>query len=167
VHVGALTVHTPSFQTSLSNDLSNGSSPFCASHNASNTGSSKLLQQRASATAVAWAFEEMSSHTINLMISSTLRHGCIESRGYFLLLTCASKVRGTLTTHDQGRSFQSVVVYPNCRCESWISDVLFHHGQLTRAVIPQTAAIRPSKLCTTLTCRLISMLLLRVALSIT
>ena len=78
--VSALTVHSPSFQTSSGNDLSNGSSRFWVSHNTSNTGSSKFFRQHTSATAAALAFDSASSHAISLMISSTLRQACIYPR---------------------------------------------------------------------------------------
>ena len=75
--VDVLTVHLPPFQTSPGKDLSNGSSRPWVSHNVSNTGSSKLLQQHVSATAVALAFDATSSQAISLTISSTLRQACI------------------------------------------------------------------------------------------
>ena len=77
--VCALTVNLRSFQTSPGKDLSNGRSLFCVFHSTSNPGSSKLLQQHAKATAVAFAFDPTSSYAISLRISSTLRHGCIDS----------------------------------------------------------------------------------------
>ena len=76
--VGALTVNLlGGFHTSLGKDASNGNSSFWASHNVSNTGSSKLLWQRASAAAVALASDATSSWATSLTISSTLRQGCI------------------------------------------------------------------------------------------
>ena len=76
----ARSVHPPSFQTSGGKDLSNGSIPSWVSHNTSNTGSSKLLQQHASATAAALILDPTSWRTMSLMISSTLRQACIRSR---------------------------------------------------------------------------------------
>ena len=66
-----------SSQASCGIHLSSGVSRSCVSHNASNTGSSKLLQQHANATAVAFASEATSSHARSLRISSTLRQECI------------------------------------------------------------------------------------------
>jgi hypothetical protein len=77
--VDALTVHPSSCQTSPGNNSSNGSSPSCIAHNASNTGSSNLLRQHASPTAVAFPLDATSSLAMNLTISSTLRQECIES----------------------------------------------------------------------------------------
>ena len=71
-----------SFQTSRGKHLSSGVSWYCVSHNASNTGSSKLLQQHANATAVALASDTTSSHARSLRISSTSRQGwCILDPG--------------------------------------------------------------------------------------
>jgi len=77
---GTLTMHPSSTQTSPGKDLSNGCSRFCSAHNASNAGSSKLLQQQAKATAVPFPPDPTSSQAMRLKISSTLRQGCIESR---------------------------------------------------------------------------------------
>ena len=77
--IGALTVYLPSFQTSPGKDLSNRSTLSWVSHNTSNAGSSKVLQQQAKATAVAFASDPTSSRTRSLRISSTLRHTCIGS----------------------------------------------------------------------------------------
>ena len=49
----------------------------CVSHNASSKGSSKILQQHANETAVAFASDATSSCARSLKISSTLRQGCI------------------------------------------------------------------------------------------
>ena len=78
--VGTLTVYPPSFQTSAGKESSNGSSPPWVSYNASNTESSKPLQQHARATAVALAPDPTSLQTMSLRISSTLRQGCIGPR---------------------------------------------------------------------------------------
>ena len=75
--VGVLTLHSSSFQTSLGKDLSNGRSCSWVSHSVSDTGSSKLLRQRANATAVALALDAASSEAMSLTISSTLRQACI------------------------------------------------------------------------------------------
>lgn len=77
--VGPLTEHPPSFQMSPSKDFINGNSFSRVSHNTSNTGSSKSLEQHASATAVALSFDLTSSRAMSLMISSTVRHVCIGS----------------------------------------------------------------------------------------
>lgn len=77
--IGTLTMFRPSFQTSLGKDMSSGGSRLCVSHNESNTGSSKLLQQHARATEAAHPFDATSSWAIRLTISSTYRQGCIES----------------------------------------------------------------------------------------
>jgi len=69
-----------SFQTSVGKDLSNGSNSSWISHSTSNTKSSGLLQQLASATAVALAFDATSSQVINRTISSRLRQACIGPR---------------------------------------------------------------------------------------
>ena len=89
--VGTLTVHSPSFQTSPGKDLSNGSSLSWVSHNTSNTGSSKLLRQHASATAAASVVDPTSSSAMSLTISSTLRQACIDLEGAF---DCASMAYG-------------------------------------------------------------------------
>ena len=71
--VAALTVNTLGrLQTSLGKDASNGDSRFWASHNVFNTGSSKPLRQRESATAVTLDPDVTSSQAISLTISSTL-----------------------------------------------------------------------------------------------
>ena len=100
--IGALTVYPPSFQTSAGKDLSNGSSPSWVSHNTSNTGSSKFLQQHASATAVALALDLTSWWTMSLMISSTLRQACIGSRRS---VSCASTARRKTKAHGQCQRF--------------------------------------------------------------
>ena len=77
--VGELTMlssFSPS-QISGGKHLSSGASSFWVSHNTSNTGFSKLLQQHANATAVAFASDATSSHAKSRRISSTLRQGCI------------------------------------------------------------------------------------------
>ena len=68
-------------QTSCGRHFNSGISPSCVLHNASNTGSSKLLQQRANETAVAFASDATSSCARNLVISSTLRQGCMSNLG--------------------------------------------------------------------------------------
>ena len=79
--VVALTVNTPGrLQTSLGKDASNGDSRFWVPHNVSNTGFSKPLRQRASATVVALDPDVTSSQAISLTISSMLRQGCIRAR---------------------------------------------------------------------------------------
>ena len=70
----------PSLQISPGKDLNNGSRNCWVSHNASNTGPSKLLQQHARATAVACPSSATSSQAMSLTISSKWRQGCIESR---------------------------------------------------------------------------------------
>ena len=93
-------MHPPSFQTSPGKDLSNGSSLSWVPHNTSNTGSSKLLRQHASATAVALVFDSMSLPAMSLTISSTLRQGCIGPRG--CIQSCIDGLRKT-KTHGQYR----------------------------------------------------------------
>ena len=90
--IGTLTVHPSSFQTSPGKDLNNGSSLSWVSHNTSNTGFSKFLQQHASATAVALDFDSMSLPAMSLTISSTLRQACINLEGAF---DCVSMAYGT------------------------------------------------------------------------
>jgi hypothetical protein len=72
-------VQVSSPQTSLGKDLSSGGSRSCVSHNVSSAGSSKLLQEHAKATAVAFASDPTSSHARSLRISSTWRHAYIDS----------------------------------------------------------------------------------------
>lgn len=79
--VGPLTMNPPPSQTSPGNDLNNGSNLFWVPHKASNTGSSRLLQQHANATDVAFPPDATSSPATSLTISSTQRQGCIGSRG--------------------------------------------------------------------------------------
>jgi len=79
--VGALTLYPPSFQTSPGRDLSNGRSVSCPAHNASNSGSSKLLEQHARLTAVLPPPDATSSRATSLKISSTLRQACVGSGG--------------------------------------------------------------------------------------
>jgi len=70
-------MHLPVFQMSPGKDMSNGRNRFWVSHSVSNTGSSRLLEQPASATAVALAFDATSPQATSLTISSTLRQECI------------------------------------------------------------------------------------------
>ena len=101
IHVGVtLTVHSSSFQTSLRGNLSNClSNGPCPSHNASNTGSSRFLQQHARLTAVPLPPDPTSSQAMSLTISSTLRQGCIESRKYIWPCTDDAWIRQQLTSN--------------------------------------------------------------------
>ena len=76
--VRGLTVHSYSFQTSSGKVLSNGSSVPWTCHNMSNIGSSRLLQQHARATDVAFPPDSTSLRAISLTTSSMQRQGCIE-----------------------------------------------------------------------------------------
>ena len=77
--VEALTLYPPSFQISLGRDSSNRSKEYSSTHNVSNTGSSKLLQQHARLTADPFPLDATSSWAISLTISSMLRQVCIGS----------------------------------------------------------------------------------------
>lgn len=79
MHAGALTYFA--LQTPSGKQSSIGYNETCVAHNTSNTGSSKLLQQHARLTAVAFHGNTVSSRATNLTISATLRHVCIKSRG--------------------------------------------------------------------------------------
>ena len=80
--MNALTLYPPSLQTSPGKHLNSGVNRACVAHNASNAGSSRLLQQHAKETAAAFPPELTSSRAISLRISSTLRQGCIEARRF-------------------------------------------------------------------------------------
>jgi len=77
--VDALTLYPPSFQISPGRDSSNRDKEYCFAHNVSNTGSSRLLQQRARLTADPIPLDATSSWAISLTISSMLRQVCIGS----------------------------------------------------------------------------------------
>ena len=78
---GGLTGYLPPpLQISLGKDLSNGRSRLWVSHSASNTGSSRLLQQHAKATEVPRPPDATSSQVIILTISSMWRQQCIGSK---------------------------------------------------------------------------------------
>lgn len=72
-----------SSQTPTGKVSSNGFSRSCVLHNVSKIGSSRVLQQHANATAVAFHPETTSSRARSLTISSTLRQGCMGSRRAF------------------------------------------------------------------------------------
>jgi hypothetical protein len=134
--VGTLTLHLSPSQTSPGKDLSNGSSRACVSHNASNTGSSKLLQQHAKASVVARSPDATSSQTISLRISSTLRHGCIElKRRVNSHIGGAGNFVNSRVMQMCGRLVRS-----NCRHRLW----WWANGQLTRAAVLRRTAPMPS-----------------------
>lgn len=99
VVVSALTIHLSSTQTPPGKGLSNGGSSFWVSHNMSNTGSSKFLQQRASATAVVLAPDATSSPVTSLSILSTLKHVCIGTGGRVQLWTGGARNKRQLTVN--------------------------------------------------------------------
>ena len=78
------------FQTSCGRHFSNGVSLSCLRHSASNTGSPKSLQQHANETAVALAPDSTSLRATSLVVSLTLRQGCISIQD------------GTLAKYHQG-----------------------------------------------------------------